>query len=223
MKSNKLLNFTNLKAVLIDLDGTIADSIPILYNVYATFLKEYGRQGSKEEFQSLMGPSLIEIVKKIKLLHELDDKLDAMIKKYFQMLLWHYSHDVKLFDGVREFLNYANEKKLKLALVTSAGKHLSEAFLNSCNLSTLFDLVMTGDKVTKGKPSPEIYQKALQELNVAPEEAIAVEDSPKGIESALNAGLAVLCFNPISKISFGNRVLPVHSWQEILNLFQNKI
>ena len=64
--------------------------------------------------------------------------------------------------------------------------------LEHSGLGRYFQAVVTGDQVSKSKPDPEIYRAACQRLDVSPAKAVAVEDSPNGIRSALSAGMSAV-------------------------------
>jgi HAD superfamily hydrolase (TIGR01509 family) len=215
------MDIKQIKAILIDLDGTLADSIPTLFQVYAEFMHQFELKASKEEFNSLIGPSLKEIVAKIKKDHHLNENIEILLNAYDKILMHHYTSKVKLFEGTNNFLSYAKNEGIKLAVVTSAHKRVSESFLNFANIKHYFDVLVSGDDISVSKPSPEIYEKALSALMIKASDAIAIEDSPNGVQAALNAHLRVLYFNP-TKIVDSEHVIRVHSWKEIQKLFETQ-
>ena len=91
--------------------------------------------------------------------------------------------------GVHEILEYLHEKKIPVALASSSKKATVLSHLEKSGITGYFQKIVTGDMVTHGKPSPDIYLKACDELGAAPEEVIAIEDSFNGIRSASAAGL----------------------------------
>ena len=90
---------------------------------------------------------------------------------------------------VHEILEYLHEKKIPVALASSSKKATVLSHLEKSGITGYFQKIVTGDMVTHGKPSPDIYLKACEELGAAPEEVIAIEDSFNGIRSASAAGL----------------------------------
>lgn len=73
--------------IFFDLDGTLADSILAMYQVYSNFLAGFNRTGTKEEFEELNGPSLSEIVSVLKTRHQLAGEKDALVDLYKSKLL----------------------------------------------------------------------------------------------------------------------------------------
>ncbi len=211
-----------LKAVLIDLDGTLADSLPALYATYLDFLKERGVEGTREEFQQLNGPTLPEIVAYLKGKYGWTESEELLFSKYQEVLQKHYVETMSLFPGVIDFLHYAKNKGWKLALVTSAGEVLAFKFLLKKKIEDYFDLLVTLSHVRKGKPDPEIYLKALRKLRLRPTDVVAIEDSPNGVRAALAAGIATV------QILHGDSDKKVpgsiagHNWDHIMELFKEK-
>ncbi|MEF7613035.1 HAD-IA family hydrolase [Aquincola sp. MAHUQ-54] len=102
---------------------------------------------------------------------------------------------IPLRPGVERLLDEARAAGLRLAIASTTTAANVDALLQAAwgarGLS-LFDVIACGDQVRAKKPAPDIYQLALDTLGVAPERAIAVEDSPNGLKSAVAAGLWTL-------------------------------
>lgn len=214
-----------IKALLIDLDGTLVDSTPALYKVYQKFLAHYGHKGSREEFNSLIGPSIDEIVEILKKNYSLKDTAHDLSLMYISLLMLQGFEGTELFPAVKETLILAKEKKLKLGIVTSGTKPLVNMCLNPFNIIDQFDIIVTAEDVSKGKPDPEIYQVALKKLGVKPGEAVAIEDSSNGLSAALGAGLKVLMVThgkEIEKRKYDQNVVLVANWNEINSWIQSK-
>ena len=80
----------------------------------------------------------------------------------------------------------------RLAVASSSRTEWVEVCLAKLGLLNKFHAIVTGDMVTQGKPDPEIYLKASAALRVAPERCLAIEDAPKGVQSAHRAGMTVV-------------------------------
>lgn len=180
-----------LRGLFIDLDGTLADSRPIMRRAYETFLNEHGRSGTDEEFDRLEGPTLAEIVRGLKATHRLGDPKDVLYEQYQAIVERAYTDEVRLHDGAVELLSLASAHGLRCTLVTSGHRRVVEAFLRARGLRGSFEVIVTGDDVVAGKPDPAIYRLALDRAAVSPEDAVAVEDSDAGEASARGAGLRV--------------------------------
>lgn len=91
--------------------------------------------------------------------------------------------------GAEELLKYASDEGFRIALATSSRRQHASELMEEQGLLKYFDGAVYGDMVTSGKPSPEIYMKACLEIGVAPAHAVALEDAPSGIRSAVAAGM----------------------------------
>ena len=91
--------------------------------------------------------------------------------------------------GVHEILEYLKQNQIPIALASSTRKTAVMEHLDRAGITGYFQKIVCGDMVENGKPAPDIYLKACEELGVAPRQALAVEDSFNGIRSAYAAGL----------------------------------
>src|SRR5262249_45764182 len=94
--------------------------------------------------------------------------------------------------GVTDLLAAAHGFGMRLALASSSRHSWIDATLRSLNLSDAFEVVVSGDDVSRGKPDPEIYLLTAERLGVPPERCLAIEDSPNGVMSAYRAGMSVI-------------------------------
>lgn len=177
------------KALLIDMDGTLIDTIPMLYEAYMTFLKSYGILGTPQEFQSLMGPSLSEIIDHLQQRYHLSDDRSALLDTYQHGLEEAYEQKINFFPQALETMHYAKKHHIKLALVSSSEKQFIKAFIKGAGLNSLFDIVIASQQGIPNKPHPDLYLKALNLLKLDPLEALAIEDSINGVHAATHAGI----------------------------------
>lgn len=177
-----------LKAVLVDLDGTLADTVKPLYKLYCDLLASHGVQGTPDEFKALNGKSLKEIVATLKARYDIPSSEESLRAEYDAGVARVYQK-IPLFPYVAETLDMVRKAKLKLILVTSAHLQLARLFLDSHGLD--FDAIQTSEGLP-GKPSSAIYENALKKAEATPEQAVAIEDSDNGFEAAMGAGIYTL-------------------------------
>lgn len=211
------------KALLIDMDGTIVDSLPMLFEAYCSFLNQFGQTGTSQEFQSLIGPSLPEVVALLKKRYLIESEVD-LTEIYQQGLIEAYRHKVRPFPFVREVLTYAKARDFKLALISSAEKHLVEACLEGLAFSFFFDAIITKQKDLRSKPAPDLYLAALDVLQIDSAAALAIEDAPSGVAAATAAGVFTLwiCHGaPLPNCNMPKEsYLYVKDWKEILSVLK---
>lgn len=212
------------KALCIDLDGTLIDTLPAMYQVYSKFLAHYGKKGSEKEFQELIGPSIDEIVVILKKRYNLTEDPHELSLYYVSLLMMQGFEGTKLFPHVKETLDALKKHGVKVALVTSGTKPLVKTCLEPLHVENLFDLVVTSEDVKQAKPNPEMYKLAVSKLGLKPNEVVAIEDSEKGIEAAKAAGLQVVMIthlkgDPKSK---DPSIVYKMDWREIAEWLQQK-
>lgn len=180
------------KAVLLDLDGTLVDSLSHLRSAYFEFLNAHGIIGTNEEFANLTGPSLSEIVAILKNKYSLANDPQSLYREYLDCLQDKYARDIQPMPGAEALMDWLNNSRFEVALVSSAPLVLAETFLARQEWKPFFKEVVTGDMVKNAKPHPEIYSLALSKLRIANRDAIALEDSANGLTSARKAGVQAL-------------------------------
>ncbi|MBS0654440.1 MAG: HAD family phosphatase [Verrucomicrobia bacterium] len=214
----------HIKAVFVDLDGTLVDSMSLLYEVYLSFLRGFGISGSKEEFNSLVGPSIPEVVLLLQKQYQLPPDYTTLLQTYHSTLTQKYVEEIQLFPDVKIFLKFIKKRGLKLLLVTSAQPFVAHAVIDRLDIRQFFDAVVTSEGLERSKPDPAIYKRALGVAQVMPSEAIAIEDSTSGMEAAVGAGIYPIWFKAGSlEYQEGKELVEAGSWRAILQFFQDKV
>ena len=175
-------------ALLFDLDGTLAETDSLHLPTWVNVLRPYGIGVDREFYrESISGRSTSEIVEELlpKLSTEEGRKLAVAKEASFR----ERARELEPLPGLLDFMEEAKNRGLSLALVTNAPEENVEAILLALELGEFFDEVVLSDEVGPVKPDPAPYRAALDKLGVAPEEALAFEDSPSGIASAVGAGI----------------------------------
>jgi HAD superfamily hydrolase (TIGR01509 family) len=177
------------RGLLLDLDGTLADSLTVMRSVYDRFLAEHGRRADDGEFHALNGPALPEIVETLRARHALEGASDVLLGRYRALIAEIYATKARLAPGAGELLAAAARSGIAVWIVTSAERGLAERFVAQHALAGLIAGIVTAEGLPRSKPDPAIYLRALAEAGLAPAEAWAVEDSPNGIRAAVGAGI----------------------------------
>lgn len=182
-----------MKAILIDFDGTLANSIPFLYTTYLNFLASYGKEGNLKEFQELTGPKVEQFITTLQKRYQLPLDVEEATSKYKEYLETNYIKEVLPFPDAISTIHKWDWLGRQLGIVTAAHLQLVEDFLAKHAPNIPF-MITTGEEVARSKPDPAIYRLALQKYSLSPAEVLVIEDSPNGIKSAQGAGLKTFTF-----------------------------
>jgi HAD superfamily hydrolase (TIGR01509 family) len=184
------------EAVFFDLDGTLANTLPLMQKLYNEFLGSFGHKGNIREFAQCNGKTLAEIVDLLKKRYELSETSAALLEKYQKLLLKRYADSAEPFTGALELLHQLREQKLRLGLVTSGSRETVIPFLEKHRMLDFFEHLVCSEDFKTGKPSPDPYLVALKKFNLSASKALVIEDSDGGVKSAQAADLKALQLVP---------------------------
>lgn len=177
-----------LEALLLDLDGTLAETDSLHLLAWATVLEPYGievdEEFYKENISGRLNPDVVENI-----LPHVSEKEGREVFEAKEVDFRDKVGGLKPLPGLMDFLQKARHKELKLALVTNAPEENVRSLLNGLNLEKAFDDRFLAVEVGIGKPDPAVYRAALRGLGLSPGQTIAFEDSTSGIASATGAGV----------------------------------
>jgi len=178
--------------IFFDLDGTLADSISVMYQVYLDFLSDFSKKGTREEFDELNGPALLEIVAVLKSRYKLTEDKDSLVNFYKNKISASYKSHVKPIDGSGAVLQELKNRGYKMMLVTSSDQDIALEFIRSQKWEQYFQNYVFGNQINKAKPASEIYELALKRADASSGSVAVIEDSCNGIKSAKAAGAFVI-------------------------------
>ncbi len=207
------------RAFFFDFDGTLVDSLPILKKVYFDFMKSMGQEGSEEEFETLNGPNIKQIVSYLRRRYQIKDSEGEIRDLFRSLCLSLYSTKVDFFPGAARFLEDAKEKGIRLYVVTSAERALVERVFDRTQMRFLIDGIVSSTDFQNGKPHPEVYLRALLQADLNSEDVLAFEDSKNGILAATRAGIRTVAFGTGQKVA-SDDVHHIASWDDAAALFK---
>jgi beta-phosphoglucomutase len=188
--------WSKFKAIIFDMDGVLIDSYQMHKKAWNTIAKEIGFQLNDKEFKKLFGLTSYEGVRTVKeLKHLSDNELNDFIDRVDSTFREMFRHGVQLIDGSIDFVKLIKQKRYPIAIATSAPRENVKSFLGEVRVFNLFNVVVSGDDVHKGKPDPEIYLRTASLLQTDPKECLVFEDSLMGIESAKKAGMTCIAIS----------------------------
>ncbi len=178
---------SELRAVLWDMDGTLVDSEPLWAQEERRIMERAGLSWTAEDAAGYIGQAL-------------DRTAEGMLARGLPM--GHADLVATVMDGVAAALRrelpwrpgarelVTGTRPLRSALVTMSHRRVADALLSA--IPDVFDAVVTGDAVERGKPDPEPYLSAAAALGIDPSQCIAFEDSLPGVASATAAGVVTV-------------------------------
>ncbi|MCM3668235.1 beta-phosphoglucomutase [Mesobacillus maritimus] len=183
-----------VKAVIFDLDGVITDTAELHYQAWKNLANSISIDFDREFNEELKGISRMDSLNKILSHGGVEDqyteqeKVELATKKNeeYKTLLVHLNPE-NIYPGIKELLDSLKESKLKIGLA-SASKN-GPAILNYLQITDYFNTIVNPDSVANGKPAPDIFLKAAEQLGVSPQECIGIEDSEAGIEAIKKADM----------------------------------
>lgn len=181
-----------IKGIVFDFDGLILDTESYQYELFQELFATHQIEMPFERWLACIGTktdfSLFRYLVEQGVTGQTEDEMRSTFHQRFVEGLV----EQKAREGVVEYLEEAKELGLSIALASSSDSKWVRGHLSQLGLIDYFDCIMTSDDVEHVKPSPELYQKAVQCLGLKPEECIAFEDSVNGMTAAKAAGLT--CF-----------------------------
>jgi HAD superfamily hydrolase (TIGR01509 family) len=179
---------SKLCGLFLDLDGTLADSLSIMYEVYEQFLQKFCFKGNPQEFSQLNGMPLSKIIKVLKIKYKLIPDI-INLQSAYEALIQEAYVNVTPNHGAEKLLKVATKKNIKISVVTSASKMNVQSWLKRTHLNQYISIIVGCDSVVNGKPHPSPYLKAMELTGCNASHSLAVEDSLIGATSALAAKL----------------------------------
>jgi HAD superfamily hydrolase (TIGR01509 family) len=180
-----------MTAVLWDMDGTLVDTEPYWMAAETPLVESFGGSWSHEQALGLVGRGLEDsarILQAAGVRMGEHDIIDHLTDRVMAQLA---TKGVPFRPGARELLISLREAGIKTALVTMSLRRMAQTVVDLIDFDA-FDVVVAGDDSTRPKPFPDPYQQACEALGVDVEDAVAIEDSPTGVRSAVAAGTAVI-------------------------------
>ena len=180
-------------AVVFDLDGTLTDTEKYYQIAWPKALAHFGYTMEKEKALELR--SLGRPFAPAKFKEWYGEDFDYMkVREYRKGLVEEMIREsgIPLKSGAKEILTWLRENGILTCIATANDYERTERYLKKIGLFEYFDKIICANMVEKGKPAPDIYAYACEQLGLSPDRTFAVEDSPNGVMSAYRAGCNVI-------------------------------
>lgn len=192
------------KAFLFDLDGVIIDSEPNYDKFWNNTAKKYNI--SIDNFPAVIkGNTLKAILEKY--FHNYPIEIQKQIIK--ESSDFELNMDYPPIPGALDFIRLLKDNNLPVALVTSSDNKKVQSVISRLKLESVFNSIVTANRISEGKPNPECFLLAAQDLKKNPHDCIVFEDSFAGIEAAHSANMKIIALSTTN---------PTHLLQEKSNI-----
>jgi beta-phosphoglucomutase-like phosphatase (HAD superfamily) len=204
-----------MKAIIYDFDDTMVNTCSLHIESWYRLLRDYNLnydRVSEDMRARSMGMRIREVAAEVIQFFELNTDIESFYQKRLATFI-HLLHERgELLPGLMESLQLFTSHHLPLGIGSSGTKSYIDVILRKFNLVHYFDVIVTADDVTKGKPDPEVYLKTAKRLGVHPRDCLVLEDATKGIQAAKAAGCYCIAIeNPYihkQDLSQADRIVP---------------
>lgn len=177
-----------IRAVILDLDGTLLDSMPLWHEIDLAFLRENGVE-PPENISEIVGKmSITEWAEYFIREFSMPHTPEQVIRRIEEMAAQAYRETIPLKAHVTAFLDGLDAMGLPYGIATATYKSSAWAALGRLGLADRMQFVLTGEDVPGGKTSPDIYLQSAALLGTAPAETLVVEDALHCVQTADAAG-----------------------------------
>lgn len=190
-----------IKAVIFDMDGVLVDSEVYWAKSRVEYAQDRNKEWTDEHQRLAMGQSTIGWAKVMKDKLNLDESVDDIIVEMKQRVIAHYEERMPTRPGAIESVKHMKEH-FRVGLASGSPTEIIKAVLRITGLDQIFEVMIYGDDIPKGKPAPDIYLEAMKQLGVTPDVTVGIEDSSNGIRSLKAADMyAVAAPSPDFQLS----------------------
>lgn len=192
------------QALIFDLDGTLADTMPVHFLAYKNILIDYGIVFTPEIFAKLAGIPAVGTIHKLN--EMFGTKMDAEKVGHFKETEYEkIMHKMKPIEPVVELVK-AYHGKLPLAVGTGGYHRLAWKTMHILGLEKYFDILVSANDVERPKPYPDTFLKCAELMGVRPEVCEVFEDGDPGIQAAKSAGMMATLVTEYYEVTIGQEI-----------------
>lgn len=189
-----------IEAFIFDMDGVIIDSEPMHFDVDIRVMEYYGHPITQEKLEDYVGMTNPELWRSIReefgMSQTVEEIIEYQLGYKIEVLR---AAEMEPIEGIMELLAELKKGDIPRAIASSSPPVFIEAVLEKFGLRDEFRVVVSGEQVPKGKPSPDVYLRAAELLGVNPANCVVLEDARHGVAAAKAAGMRCIGFvNPNS-------------------------
>lgn len=185
----------NIKAVIFDIDGTLADSLGVWTESDRIFLGRRGIEYDSEVSLALKSMHFMSAAEYLKELYSLPESAESVAAEITDIVREKYFFEVKLMPYAKELINSFSERGIKMCAATSNSRELAEGVLRHNGILDSLEFIVTSDEAGSSKEDPGIFFMCAEKLGVLPCETAVIEDSPHAAKTAFENGFYTIGVN----------------------------
>ncbi|SDC46201.1 HAD family hydrolase [Paenibacillus polymyxa] len=211
-----------IQAVIFDMDGVLIDSEPIYFEIERSSFTHFGARVTDEEHHTYVGVTLESMWQQVLDKHQLTATLEEIFAYHqhnvMQTMLAH--PNLTAMPSVERWLSWLHEQHVPIAVASSSPRALIDLIMDKTGLGQYFEVRMTGEEVTNGKPAPDIFLTTAEMIGASPSNCLVIEDSRNGVQAAKSAGMRCIGYrNPGSgNQDLSKADLQISSYDELWTL-----
>ena len=175
------------KGIIFDMYGTLVDSEVVWDEAETELFAARGLEYGEEIRQKVIGLRLDEFFERLIVIYGLNGSVESLMADLVARMLVKIPAMVQPKKGAQALIEWTAAQGLPYCIASSSPMAIIEAVVKAQGWSELIPHLYTADSVAKGKPAPDVYLYAAEQLGLNPEECLALEDSPNGARSAVAA------------------------------------
>lgn len=176
------------KALLFDVDGTLADNIDAHKASYVAVAAEYGVTLDPDLIDETAGWPTVAVAKEICKRYKVEFDVEVFSKRKSQIFIERFILQTQPVEYVRQVL-FDNVGKKKIGIVSGGSRSTLNITLKVIDVAGKYEAMVCAGDTKQGKPSPEPFLLCAQQLGVKPEECLVFEDGDPGVQGAIAAGM----------------------------------
>lgn len=192
------------KALIFDLDGTLADTMPVHFWAYKNILVEYGIEFTPKIFAKLAGIPAVGTIAKLNELFGTKmnaEKVGHFKELEYEKIMYKMKPIVPVVDLAKRY-----HGKIPMAVGTGGYNRLAWKTMNILELDKYFDILVSSNEITHPKPHPETFLKCAELLEVEPEFCQVFEDGDLGMQAAKSAGMMATLVTDFYEVTIGQKI-----------------